>query len=259
LQLGDEMSLENTVVVRLIHPVNIVNKIINFGNQNFTNETMLQQEYMNLLETGMIMAVMIITNDENYVDETIKIISEDMVSTMMHCGVLCMDIGDMAKKSKERIKFYNDSNKPQQAGLQIFKEAFLWKRMIEEKIEIKKEILQNETDIDGFRAYYWFLPSKQNVFIDRHLLIKKFQTDIMNGNKPIMKRSPIESRLRHECFKRDGYRCLECGKTNEETTLHCDHILPVSQGGTDELSNLQTLCDACNLAKSDKCWESDCG
>ena len=41
----------------------------------------------------------------------------------------------------------------------------------------------------------------------------------------------------------------------KEKTLHCDHILPVTQGGTDELSNLQTLCDDCNLAKSDKKWK----
>jgi hypothetical protein len=77
-----------------------------------------------------------------------------------------------------------------------------------------------------------------------------------NNHKQL--RSPIESRLRHECFKRDNYRCKECGKTNEETTLHCDHILPVSQGGKDELGNLQTLCDACNLAKSNRCWDGGC-
>lgn len=69
-------------------------------------------------------------------------------------------------------------------------------------------------------------------------------------------RDPIESRLRHEVFKRDGYKCIECGKTNKDTTLHVDHILPVAQGGKDELENLQTLCQACNLAKSNKCWNA---
>jgi len=68
------------------------------------------------------------------------------------------------------------------------------------------------------------------------------------------KRKPIDSKLRHEVFKRDGYRCLECGATNKETTLHADHIIPRTQGGKDELDNLQTLCDSCNLTKSDKYW-----
>ena len=76
----------------------------------------------------------------------------------------------------------------------------------------------------------------------------------MGPSKKVAKRNPLGSRLRHECFKRDNYLCKDCGATKEESTLHCDHILPVAQGGTDELSNLQTLCANCNLAKSDKKW-----
>ena len=72
-----------------------------------------------------------------------------------------------------------------------------------------------------------------------------------NGNN---KRCPIGSRLRHEVFKRDNYTCKECGATKEEITLHVDHIIPFSQGGTDELDNLQTLCETCNLSKSNKHW-----
>ena len=71
------------------------------------------------------------------------------------------------------------------------------------------------------------------------------------------KRNPLDSKLRHECFKRDRYKCLECGATNKEKTLHCDHIISVAQGGSDEMDNLQTLCDDCNLAKSDKSWKGN--
>lgn len=80
----------------------------------------------------------------------------------------------------------------------------------------------------------------------------KYQNN--NYKKNNNKRNPLDSKLRHECFKRDGYKCLECGTTNKEKTLHCDHIIPVSQGGSDELDNLQTLCEGCNLAKSNKKW-----
>lgn len=69
------------------------------------------------------------------------------------------------------------------------------------------------------------------------------------------KRKSIPGVLRHEVFKRDGYRCVECGATNKETTLHIDHIIPFSNGGTDELNNLQTLCETCNLAKSNRHWK----
>lgn len=68
------------------------------------------------------------------------------------------------------------------------------------------------------------------------------------------KRKPIPGRLRHFVFERDGYRCKECGATNKETTLHVDHIKPVSKGGTNDPSNLQTLCEKCNLAKHTEEW-----
>jgi hypothetical protein len=67
-------------------------------------------------------------------------------------------------------------------------------------------------------------------------------------------RNPIDHVLRHEVFKRDGYRCVECGAAKAETSLHVDHRIPVSRGGADELDNLQTLCRNCNLAKSNKIY-----
>lgn len=75
-------------------------------------------------------------------------------------------------------------------------------------------------------------------------------------NKPkySQKRNPIDHKLRHEVFKRDNYKCKECGATNQETQLHVDHIISVMQGGSDELNNLQTLCSTCNLAKSGKSY-----
>lgn len=69
-------------------------------------------------------------------------------------------------------------------------------------------------------------------------------------------RQPIPGHLRHKVFVRDNYRCVECGATNKETTLEIDHIIPVSKGGTNDISNLQTLCKACNRAKSATIWDN---
>ena len=69
-------------------------------------------------------------------------------------------------------------------------------------------------------------------------------------------RQPIPSNLRHAVLKRDNYRCVECGATNKETTLEIDHIVPVAKGGTNDISNLQTLCKDCNRAKSATVWDS---
>ena len=72
------------------------------------------------------------------------------------------------------------------------------------------------------------------------------------ATKPKRQRTHIPRGLRHEVFKRDNYKCVECGASKEDgAVLHIDHIIPVSKGGTDELDNLQTLCKDCNLNKSD--------
>ena len=42
-------------------------------------------------------------------------------------------------------------------------------------------------------------------------------------------------------------RCLSCGK---ECALHIDHVIPVSKGGTSDISNLQPLCRSCNSTKA---------
>ena len=117
-----------------------------------------------------------------------------------------------------------------------------------------------------YEKIYFVLPDKDIEYPLTdwgHIISENFIRKIkknMQDRKPKNnnKRTPIDSRLRHECFKRDNYTCKECGATNKEKTLHADHILPVSQGGNDELDNLQTLCDHCNLAKSNKKWKNGC-
>lgn len=55
--------------------------------------------------------------------------------------------------------------------------------------------------------------------------------------------------LRLEILKRDGNKCKNCGAT-EDLTL--DHINPRSLGGTNDESNLQTLCRRCNASKNNR-------
>lgn len=66
-------------------------------------------------------------------------------------------------------------------------------------------------------------------------------------------RSKLSASLRYDVLKRDNFRCTICGRSAADgVTLHVDHIKPVSKGGKTEMSNLRTLCDYCNLGKSDK-------
>jgi len=64
-------------------------------------------------------------------------------------------------------------------------------------------------------------------------------------------RVPLPQGLRNEVLKRDGYRCVRCGASKDDTDvrLEIDHILPVAKGGTNDIDNLQTLCHDCNINK----------
>ena len=94
--------------------------------------------------------------------------------------------------------------------------------------------------------------NRQKTLGDIH--VKRVKLILMYNKpvKPKRKRTRIPRGMRHEVFKRDNYTCVECGARKEDgATLHIDHKIPVSKGGTDELDNLQTLCSDCNLNKSD--------
>ncbi|MFL5763901.1 MAG: HNH endonuclease [Bacteroidia bacterium] len=59
--------------------------------------------------------------------------------------------------------------------------------------------------------------------------------------------------MRYVVLKRDGFRCIACGHgIDDNAKLHIDHKLPFSLGGLTELKNLQTLCEDCNLSKSNR-------
>lgn len=59
--------------------------------------------------------------------------------------------------------------------------------------------------------------------------------------------------LRLEVFARDGRQCAYCGSTAEP--LHVDHIVPLIQGGGNDLGNLAVACRECNCGKSGKTLE----
>lgn len=57
------------------------------------------------------------------------------------------------------------------------------------------------------------------------------------------------ARLRLKVFERDGYTCCSCHRMTLDP--ECDHILPRAAGGTNDMSNLQTLCKTpCHAEKT---------
>jgi 5-methylcytosine-specific restriction endonuclease McrA len=66
-------------------------------------------------------------------------------------------------------------------------------------------------------------------------------------------RKAITEKLRYQVLSRDSFRCRACGRgADNGVNLQVDHIVPVDWGGTNDISNLLTLCEQCNRGK--KSW-----
>lgn len=63
------------------------------------------------------------------------------------------------------------------------------------------------------------------------------------------KRKSMSKKLRFDVFKRDAFACQYCGAVPPQAILHVDHIVPVAEGGENEIDNLTTACSHCNLGK----------
>lgn len=63
-------------------------------------------------------------------------------------------------------------------------------------------------------------------------------------------RKAITKKTRFEVFKRDGFVCQYCGNHPPAVLLQVDHINPVKLGGENNMDNLITSCQPCNIGKT---------
>lgn len=74
------------------------------------------------------------------------------------------------------------------------------------------------------------------------------------GNRNNQYKRYIPLGLRYQILERDDHKCVSCGKNPKEDfiKLHIDHRIPFSEGGSSTYENLQTLCEECNIGKSNR-------
>lgn len=61
---------------------------------------------------------------------------------------------------------------------------------------------------------------------------------------------PSRSKIK-KVYQRDNHRCQNCGQKagkRSNVELHAHHIVPLKDGGSNQFSNLQTLCEDCHKA-----------
>lgn len=84
-----------------------------------------------------------------------------------------------------------------------------------------------------------------------------YRSEKIDFHKPIIIRllSYVSTKIRkfrisrNRIYRRDGNACGYCGATKN---LTIDHIVPKSQGGKNEWTNLVTCCYSCNMKKANR-------
>lgn len=139
-------------------------------------------------------------------------------------------------------------------------------KRIEERV-LKKIIYKKEDFLITLKIEVYYRSNSGNVndsrkrkYVFKDLAI--IYNDWKNGNKfeetKKQERKIMNDDIRYNVLKRDNYSCQICGATAKDgAKLHVDHIIPVSKGGKTVMNNLQTLCERCNIGKSDKTENDD--
>ena len=112
---------------------------------------------------------------------------------------------------------------------------------------IKRDIEKLEEKLIPYLEKYFLTNNEEE-------LILKLSNDDLEDIKLIAEtKIKVQTGIRWQVFKRDNWKCLSCGRSAKENIiLHIDHIIPRSKGGNDNIDNYQTLCETCNIGKSNK-------
>lgn len=62
-------------------------------------------------------------------------------------------------------------------------------------------------------------------------------------------RVAISKKVRFEVFKRDLFSCKYCGAKSPDVVLEIDHVIPIVDGGDNNILNLVAACFNCNRGK----------
>lgn len=149
-------------------------------------------------------------------------------------------IGDFARDTRDDPKWFHGNANPSLKEIMSY-------------LRLQHQILAYPYDGSVAQAVYaayqeWHDAGGRYRDLDKPIG-RKLQT------KPVRKQTisigPLA--LRFAIFKRDHYRCQICGRNAQDDAvkLEMDHKIPRAKGGSDDPSNLWTLCFDCNRGKRD--------
>ncbi len=203
---------------------------------------------------------------EDFVDHTedvfIKTVSNPQKITLLHIFLRNFepievepDLYDVwHSENYEFLKFYLEK-----AGCEI--PNWFLPDQVDNHSEEVKSLVMRATEIIADSAFEILFNDRECLFefqikVKEALLLKDTPKpeEIFDRNGNIKRLSYVPSWLEKAIYFRDKGRCQICfkdvsGEIFHLNEYHLDHVLPLSEGGTNDPTNFQILCKKCNLKK----------
>jgi 5-methylcytosine-specific restriction endonuclease McrA len=153
-------------------------------------------------------------------------------------------------RNAEKLKSYNKewyqvNKEPVKQYRRIHRERDLQVRKVwlkanpDKKIEYDRRYARRHPDAMKQYLRAWNKAHPESMLVQKH---RRRARKAQNGGK-YTRREWLAL-----CAEYDN-RCLCCGRQAPGIRLQVDHVIPISRGGTNDISNIQPLCAECNRVK----------
>lgn len=177
----------------------------------------------------------------------------DLIRTDIENAIYNINLLEEYNKEANKIINYKSENNTRYSLAKFQRiENYILKHIIHNKkeflitlkLEVNYRSAKGNVDESRYGSYS---------FDDLVALYKEWQSGNKYEETKRQERKIMNDDIRYNVLKRDNFTCKLCGASAKDgAKLHVDHIIPVSKGGKTVMSNLQTLCDRCNIGKSNK-------
>ncbi|EMY67780.1 HNH endonuclease [Leptospira vanthielii] len=184
--------------------------------------------------------------------------SEEFIEFLKFHNIDHEEIANLEKIINYSNRLYNSGKEDYEL---LYEDYLSFKsRIIRKKLDVLKDELYDS--LISLEEYY-SVSVGERIFHDRKLC--KWISDLIvfiglpgediNGKlSQWVPRKTWPKWVKETLIIREGGRCPDCNRNlySKKIKLNVDHIVPISKGGSNDIVNLQLLCEKCNKSKKAK-------